>query len=120
MRPCRILVIEDHEDTAESFAVCLRKAGHQVDVALCGTDGIERARRFLPEVVFCDISLPDIDGFEVARTLKADPQLAGCYLVAVSGHQPLAKDRARGFDEYLLKPVHPRDLLAALARFCGS
>ena len=114
--PRRVLIIDDHADTADSLAICLRTAGHRVEIASDGIAGLEAARRFLPEVVFCDVGLPGVDGHYVARALKSDPRQAGCYIVAVTGSHGAEAGRDSGFDEYLVKPVDLQVLVAAVDR----
>lgn len=107
--PLRVLLIEDNEDAAESLKVALELVGHQVDVANNGLDGLAKARTFHPDVVLCDIMLPGIDGFEVARRMRADPGLNHLpSLLAVSGHpgpEVVEKSREAGFEQYLPKPL---------------
>jgi signal transduction histidine kinase/ActR/RegA family two-component response regulator len=103
----RVLVIEDNVDAAESLRDALSLEGHDVEVAFLGVDGIERARAWGPDVVLCDIGLPDVAGHEVARALRGDPALRGTFLVALTGYAlPDDQKRAReaGFDEHLAKP----------------
>jgi CheY-like chemotaxis protein len=76
---------------------------------------VEIARRIVPDVVLCDIRLPDIDGYQVAQELKADPQLAACYIVVLTGTEVEA-ERLSNFDDHLLKPVVPEHLLEVVAR----
>ena len=105
--PRRVLVIEDKEDTADSLREVLEFDEHVVEVAYNGRDGIEKARVFHPDVVLCDIGLPEMDGYEVARNLRADPELSQVVLVAVSGYaQPedVAMATEAGFDAHLAKP----------------
>jgi len=117
--PLRILVIEDHVDAAASMEVLLSLDGHEVKLAYAGLSGVEAARRFRPEVVLCDIGLPGgMDGYDVARALRADPGLASAYLVALTGYgreedQQRALDA--GFDVHLTKPVDPAKLQEVLA-----
>ncbi len=114
----RCLLIEDHRDAAESLRVLLELAGHQVEVAFEGAEGIETARRFLPEVVLCDIGLPGMDGYAVARALRADPDLGSVRLIALTGYGQ-AEDQRRaqeaGFDTHLTKPADPDTLRRLLA-----
>jgi PAS domain S-box-containing protein len=111
-----VLVVEDDPDAGDTLAAVLSMRGHQVRVARDGRTGIALARELRPDVVLCDIGLPDVDGHEVARTLRADPALAAVRLVALSGYA-FPEDRessARaGFDEHLPKPP-PLDRLAEL------
>ncbi|HET6437478.1 MAG TPA: PAS domain-containing protein [Anaeromyxobacter sp.] len=118
--PCRVLVIEDNADAANSLRDLLAIGNHVVELASSGSAGIEVARSFLPEVVLCDIGLPGMDGYAVARTLRADPQLGRVPLVALTGYAlPEDVDRAleAGFDAHMAKPPSPEkveELLAAL------
>jgi PAS domain S-box-containing protein len=103
----RVLIIEDNADAAQSLAEVLQLRGHEVRVAHDGRSGIEAASTLLPDVVLCDIGLPDIDGYAVARALRANEALKATRLVAVSGYaQPEDRERARqaGFEAHLPKP----------------
>jgi PAS domain S-box-containing protein len=111
-----ILVIDDNVDSGRTLADVLELGGHEVHLARDGSSGIALARELKPDVVICDVGLPDVDGYEIARTLRADGSLASTRLVALSGYaQPEDKERAReaGFDAHLSKPA-PLDELAAL------
>ncbi|HET8542195.1 MAG TPA: ATP-binding protein [Anaeromyxobacter sp.] len=113
----RVLVVEDQDDAAESLADVLRLAGHEVEVARDGADGIRRAKTSRPDAVLCDIGLPGMDGYEVARRLRADGH-AGTLLVALTGYalpEDLRRAREAGFDAHLTKPASPEDLEAVLA-----
>jgi CheY-like chemotaxis protein len=97
----------------------LAAQGHVAEVARSGPEGIASARRFHPEVVLCDIGLPGIDGYEVARTLRKERHLDGVSLIAVTGYgQETDRLRAReaGFDLHLTKPVNLSELAELLAR----
>jgi len=107
VRRRRILVIEDNIDAADTLHMALEYCGHDVTVAYSGHDGLVSARELRPQVVFCDIGLPGIDGYEVARTLRADDSLRGLYLVALSGYalpEDLKRAEDAGFDMHLAKP----------------
>jgi PAS domain S-box-containing protein len=117
--PRRVLVIEDNELAAEGLRLLLELHGHEVRVAYNGTTGVETAREFRPNVVLCDIGLPGMSGYEVARILRDDENTAHALLVALSGYT-LPEDRARaaesGFLFHLAKPPNPdtlRELLDA-------
>jgi PAS domain S-box-containing protein len=103
-----VLVIEDNRDAAESLRLLLELLGHRVDVAHAGSEGLEMARALGPELILCDIGLPEMDGYAVARTLREDPRLQPSTLVAISGYaapEDIAKSREAGFDAHLAKPV---------------
>jgi CheY-like chemotaxis protein len=114
-----ILLIEDNADGAQSLADILELHGHRVRVARDGRSGITLAQELQPDVILCDIGLPDIDGYEVARTLRRDGPIRGKRLVALTGYaQPEDRQRSRdaGFDAHIAKPPDLDDLLAALAK----
>lgn len=103
----RVLLIDDNVDSTEAMASLLELTGHEVRTAYDGPAGIAIARHFEPDIVLCDIGLPEMDGYAVARAMRADPALGGTYLVALSGYAR-SEDRRRsaeaGFDTHLAKP----------------
>jgi PAS domain S-box-containing protein len=114
---CRVLVIEDNQDAADSLRDVLQLDGHVVEVAYTGREGIEKAHAFRPDVVLCDIGLPGLDGYGVARAMRAAPELGRVALVAVSGYtQPedVARSKEAGFDAHLAKPPSVEKLTLAL------
>lgn len=118
-KSARVLVIEDNLDTANSMRMLLSLAGHPVEVAHDGPQGIEAARRFQPAVVLCDLGLPGgMDGCGVARELRQDPAFAKTHLIALTGYGQ-GEDRDRcleaGFDNHLTKPIDFSELESALA-----
>jgi signal transduction histidine kinase/ActR/RegA family two-component response regulator len=103
----RVLVIEDDADVADGLKAALEIDDHQVTLARNGSEGIEDARRTHPDVVLCDIGLPGMNGYEVARAIRADDGLRSSFLVALSGYaqaDDIDRARAAGFDEHLAKP----------------
>jgi CheY-like chemotaxis protein len=103
----RVLIIEDNVDAANSLKEVLEFHGNIVEVAYTGFDGLAKARGFGPEVVLCDIGLPQMDGCQVAKAFKADESLRAISLVALSGYE-LPEDVQRsveaGFVRHLTKP----------------
>ena len=107
----RVLVVEDNDDAREMLRNLLHLFGHEVHEACDGTSAIEQARRLRPDAALIDIGLPGIDGYEVARRIRAD--VPGARLVALTGYgQPEDRERAlaAGFDVHLVKPVDPEQL----------
>src|SRR5580704_15006448 len=107
MKRKRVLVIEDDVAQAEAIKEALETPENIIDVAFNGTEGLEKARRFRPDILVCDIGLPDIDGDEVARRMRADPELRSVRLVALSARSPAEegeRSRRAGFDDYVVKP----------------
>jgi CheY-like chemotaxis protein len=106
----KVLIVEDNVDAAETLCDLLRAWGHEVQAALSGPAALEAASTFQPEVVLCDIGMPGMDGYEVARSLReqSSSNEVLLVLVAVSGYgQAEDRQRARqaGFDLHLTKPV---------------
>ena len=114
----RVLVVDDNEDTAETVAIILRHAGHDVRLAHSGQAALETAIAFHPEAVILDLGLPGMDGYEVARRIRETPSLGGVRLIAVSGYAQEG-DRRRskeaGVDVHLAKPVEPVRIQQILA-----
>jgi signal transduction histidine kinase/CheY-like chemotaxis protein len=114
----RVLVVEDNFDAAETLREMLLMWDHEVEVAHDGREGIDKARVFQPDVVLCDIGLPVMDGYEVARAIRSDPDLSSAFLVAVTGyasHDDARRAAGAGFDRHLGKPVPVEVLEEVLA-----
>jgi two-component system CheB/CheR fusion protein len=113
----RVLVVEDNADSAEMLRMVLALHGHEIAVAQDGPSALEAARRFQPRVIVCDIGLPHMNGYEVARHVRALPEIAQPTLIALSGYGQ-DEDRRRasdaGFEYHLVKPVEPQALFALL------
>src|SRR5580658_1303541 len=107
----RILIIEDNPTNLELMRFLLHASGSSLFTAADGPEGIETARRTIPDLIVCDLQMPGLDGYEVARRLKSDPVLRQVPLVAVTAYA-MVGDRdgalAAGFDGYLTKPIMPR------------
>ena len=117
--PHVILVIEDNIDSAQALADALALHGHRLHVATNGQTGLARARALKPDVIICDIGLPDVDGYEIARALRGDGDFRSTYLVALSGYtQPEDRSRAAeaGFDAHRAKPADIDELAALVAQ----
>jgi PAS domain S-box-containing protein len=105
----RVLLAEDHSAVAQSFARLLTARGSQVEIARTGPEALALARRLRPDLIFLDIGLPDMDGFEVARRLREDAAFEHTVLVALSGYGDERRAQAleSGFDRYVVKPLRP-------------
>src|SRR5262249_27387285 len=112
----RVLVVDDHPDSAEGMARLLRRSGYEVDVALDGKTALQRARAQQPDVVLLDICMPGLNGYEVASQLRAMFQNK-VRLVAITALS-LEEDRKRcleaGFDLHLVKPIDPTEVRTLL------
>ncbi|MEW6763304.1 MAG: ATP-binding protein [Pseudomonadota bacterium] len=116
--PMRVLVVDDNVDAAETLSMLLEASGYQALVEHGPHAALDRARRELPRACLLDIGLPEMDGRELARRLRADPATASAMLVAVTGYgQQSDRDQflAAGFDHHLVKPVDLGQLETILA-----
>jgi two-component system CheB/CheR fusion protein len=121
-RSARVLVVEDNPDTAESLMMFLEVLGHRVRAVYDGMAALDAARTSPPDVMLVDIGLPGMDGYEVARRVRRDPDLDRVILVALTGYGREADKRqamAAGFDHHLVKPVSPEALHGLVARLGG-
>ena len=118
----RVLVVDDNVDAARALSLLLRAQGHRVDMATTGGEALERARASLPEVVLLDLALPDVSGYEVAETLRAEAATSDALLIAVTGFgDEAARRRVResGFDAHVLKPIDVSKLRETLRARAG-
>lgn len=115
----RVLIVDDVHDITETLTDLVEVLGHAARCANHGDEAVEVAREFRPDLILLDLGMPDPDGFEVARRLRAQPETRDAEIVAVSGW---GHERARaqaihaGFDRHFLKPLtlaHLRALLAS-------
>ena len=117
-----ILVIEDSQDNFDLIADALDD-GHVLVHAETGLDGLAKAQALHPDLILLDMGLPEMDGWEVARRLKANSALATIPTVALTAHA-MHGDRDKclqaGCDSYVPKPVNVRDLVALVRRYVGS
>jgi PAS domain S-box-containing protein len=115
----RVLIVDDDRDVADGLRAALEIHTHEVAVAHNGPEALAAARLFKPDVVFCDIGLPGMNGYEVARAFRADGAFRSTVLVALSGYaqsEDLAKATAAGFDQHLAKPPN----IEKIKRICAS
>jgi PAS domain S-box-containing protein len=111
----RILVVDDNVDAADSMAMLLRMVGHEVHIEHDGNAALEHASRTTPDIILLDIGLPGMDGYGVARHLRARPEGQGLRIYALTGYgqeEDRRRSLASGFDGHLVKPVLPAELLA--------
>jgi CheY-like chemotaxis protein len=107
-RPLRVLVVDDNADMVESLGMLVKSQGHDVRASRDGSTTLQAALDYRPEVIFLDIGLPGLDGYQVAEQIRKQDVLRGVVLVALTGYgQEADRQRSReaGFDHHLVKPV---------------
>jgi len=113
-----VLVVEDNPDARETLSMLLELGGHRVETAADGAAALEKALALQPELALIDVGLPNIDGYEVARRIRASHGIRRPYLIALTGYGS-PEDRARaveaGFDRHVVKPVDPETLSEIMA-----
>ncbi|HEY7171101.1 MAG TPA: ATP-binding protein [Vicinamibacterales bacterium] len=119
----RVLVVDDNEDAAVMLSDALTQAGHQTAVAHDGPTALQLGARFQPHVALLDIGLPVMDGFELARQIRASAAMANTRLVAVTGYgqeHDRQRTQAAGFDAHLIKPVDLHDVTDLIVQLAGG
>jgi CheY-like chemotaxis protein len=115
-----VLIVEDHVDHRELARVLLVHLGAQVDVAEDGKQGLEKIRHGCPALVLCDLVMPEMDGYEVARQVRGSPECAHARLVALTAFRDdpaYVRSWSAGFDAHLEKPITLAKLNAIAERF---
>ncbi len=119
----RVLIVDDNRDAARTLELLLRSLGHDTRVVYDGAEALAAAPSYQPQVVLLDIGMPGMDGYEVARRLRAMRELDGVRIVAITGWgQEADRQRSRqaGFDLHLVKPVDPNELVRVLDEQGGA
>jgi two-component system, chemotaxis family, CheB/CheR fusion protein len=114
-----VLLVDDNRDAAQLLALFLEASGHDVELAYDGPQAVRDAQALRPDAVLLDIGLPGMDGYEVARRIRNDPDLENVQLIAISGYcqsEDRERSRAAGIDHHLAKPPDHDELLSLLSR----
>lgn len=122
-KPVRILVVDDNADAADSLKMILQLLDYEGETVYTGRAALEASKSYHPDVILLDLGLPDLDGYEVARQLKQDPQTERIPLLAVTGfadHAHLQQARLAHFAHHIVKPFSMEQLQRALATHCGA
>ena len=116
----RILVVEDQEDNRRILHDLLASAGYEMSEALTGEEGVAMARTHRPDLLLMDGQLPELDGYEATRRIKADPALQSIPIIMVTSYALSGDDikaYEAGCDGYVTKPYSPRQLLAKIREY---
>lgn len=118
VRPRRVMIVDDNVDAAFLLSLLLKKKGHEVHATYGALDALDLARTFRPEVIFLDIGMPDLDGYEACRRIRQMDGVGHAYIVALTGwgqEDDRRKAREAGFDAHLVKPCDPERIDELLA-----
>lgn len=119
----RVFIVDDNADSAEALALLVRAMGGVAETASDGVDALSRAATFAPDVIFLDIGMPKLDGYETCRRIREQPFGAGVFIIALTGWGQ-ERDRQRaaeaGFNAHLTKPADPREIERLLAGIATS
>ncbi len=111
--PQKILVVDDDRDSLKLIGLMLQRHGYQITVAQTGAQALSKAEAEVPDLIILDVMMPDIDGYEVCRRLRANPQMAHLPIIMFTAKTQVT-DKVAGFqagaDDYLTKPIHPAEL----------
>jgi DNA-binding response OmpR family regulator len=113
----RVLVIDDNREAADTLSYLLCVWGYDARAAYGGEEGLRAAQECRPRCVICDLAMPQVSGFEVARRMRSGSLLAGAFLVALTGFgsdEFRSRAAEAGFDRYLVKPAEPEEVRALL------
>jgi CheY-like chemotaxis protein len=116
----RVLVIDDHPDTAATTAALLKALGHETQFVVDAREALDIARSFRPQIVLLDLSMPHVDGIAVAKMLRSDPDFKKVCIIAVTAYEDpkhRAMTREAGFDAHIAKPVDELILDSLIAQF---
>ena len=117
MKQKKILVADDNENIRDALTYLLEDEGYQLWLAKDGAEAIEKVREFRPDILFLDIMMPEINGYDVCRTIKGDPVLKNTYVVMLTAKGQVAEQehgKEVGADEYIVKPFSPMEILTKI------
>jgi two-component system alkaline phosphatase synthesis response regulator PhoP len=123
METKKILIADDNENIRDALTYLLEDEGYDLLLAKDGADTIRKVRELRPDILFLDIMMPEINGYDVCRTIKNDPELKNTYVIMLTAKgQVLEQERGRevGADEYVVKPFSPMEILAKVKAILTS
>jgi two-component system alkaline phosphatase synthesis response regulator PhoP len=119
----KILIADDNENIREALTYLLEDEGYKLWMAKDGAETLEKARDVRPDILFLDIMMPIMNGYEVCRVIKSDPELKNIYVIMLTAKgQAAEQERGRsvGADEYIVKPFSPMEVLARIKKIFES
>jgi two-component system alkaline phosphatase synthesis response regulator PhoP len=118
MKHKKILIADDNENIREALTYLLEDEGHSLSVAKDGAEALRKVREVNPDILFLDIMMPEINGYDVCRTIKNDPDLKKTYVIMLTAKgQADEQERCKeiGADEYVVKPFSPMEIFAKIS-----
>lgn len=113
----KILIADDNENIREALTYLLEDEGYALGLAKDGSDTLKKVREFRPDILFLDIMMPEMNGYEVCRIIKNDPELKKTYVIMLTAKgQIVEQERGKevGADEYIVKPFSPMEILTKI------
>jgi DNA-binding response OmpR family regulator len=113
----KILIADDNENIREALTYLLEDEGYSLSMAKDGAETLAKVREVHPHILFLDIMMPEINGYDVCRIIKSDPDLKRIYVIMLTAKGQVAEQergRAAGADEYIVKPFSPMEILAKI------
>ncbi len=113
----KILIADDNENIREALTYLLEDEGYKLALARDGADTLKKVREFRPDILFLDIMMPEMNGYEVCRVVKNDPEIKNTYVIMLTAKGQVAEqERGKevGADEYIVKPFSPMEILSKI------
>jgi len=117
MEQKKILIADDNENIRDALTYLLEDEGYQLWLAKDGAETIQKVKEFRPDILFLDIMMPEVNGYDVCRTIKSDPALKDTYVIMLTAKGQIAEqERGKevGADEYIVKPFSPMEILTKI------
>jgi two-component system alkaline phosphatase synthesis response regulator PhoP len=115
MEPKKILIADDNQNIRDALSYLLEDEGYKLLLASDGAEALQKVREQRPDILFLDIMMPEMNGYEVCRTIRADPQVKNTYIIMLTAKGQVAEQKRGkevGANEYIIKPFSPMEILA--------
>ena len=119
MSTYRILIADDNENIRDALAYLLEEEGYEILIARNGAEALRMVRELQPHLVFLDIMMPEMSGYDVCRSIRSDPQLKGTYIIMLTAMGQIAEQergREAGADQFIVKPFSPMEILSLVRK----
>lgn len=123
MEPKKILIADDNENIREALTYLLEDEGYKLWMAKDGAEALREVKNVRPDIIFLDIMMPEMNGYDVCRIIKNDPELKKTYVIMLTAKGQVAEqERGKdvGADEYIVKPFSPMEILTKIKRLLAS